>query len=107
MDPAQLAYHVEEIHEDQIPELGHYVRLVRRNPEAVPAVMVNGTLVAKHGEVLPEIGKTIGAGQFLKATASRSSASTSRIPQPIDATLSSTDRELTTRAAFGGHSPVP
>ncbi|MGB5698132.1 MAG: amidohydrolase family protein [Polyangiales bacterium] len=105
VDPAHLDYHVEEIHEEQIPELGNYVRLVRRNPEAVPAVMVNGTIVARHGEVLPEIGKTIGAGQFLKATASRSSVSTSRIRQPIDATLSSTEQGLTTHAAFGGQSP--
>jgi len=67
VDPEHLDYHVDEIHEEAIPELGGYIRLVRRNPDAVPAVMVNGTLVAIDGEVLPDIGKTTGPGQFLRA----------------------------------------
>lgn len=70
VDPEHLDYHVEEIHEEPIPELGGFVRLVRRNPDTVPAVLVNGKLVSEHGEVLPEIGKQTGAGQFLRATAS-------------------------------------
>jgi N-acyl-D-aspartate/D-glutamate deacylase len=78
VDPAQLDYRVEEIHEEEIPELGNYVRLVRRNPDAVPAVMVNGTLVAEAGEVLPEIGRTVGAGQFLRASSEKSSARANR-----------------------------
>lgn len=67
IDPEHLDYRVDEMHEATIPELGDYVRLVRRNPDAVPAVMVNGILVAKNGEVLPEIGRTRGAGTFLRA----------------------------------------
>jgi N-acyl-D-aspartate/D-glutamate deacylase len=70
VDPEHLDQRVEEMHEAPIPELGDYVRLVRRNPDAVPAVLVNGVLVAEQGEVLPEIGKTRGAGQFLRATSS-------------------------------------
>ncbi len=69
VDPVHLDYHVEEIHEEAIPELGDYVRLVRRNPKAVPAVMVNGILVVENGEVLPEIGKSQGPGRFLRARA--------------------------------------
>ncbi len=71
VDPEHLDYRVDEMHEEAIPELGNYVRLVRRNPEAVPAVMVNGTLVAEHGEVLPDVGKTKGPGRFLRTTTAR------------------------------------
>ena len=78
IDPKHLDERVEEMHEAPIPELGDYVRLVRRNPDAVPAVLVNGVLVAQHGEVLPEIGKTKRAGQFLRATSSAA-------PEPVAA----------------------
>ena len=70
IDPRHLDASLDEKHEEPIPELGGYVRLVRRNPQAVPAVVVNGTLVALAGEVLPEIGKTTGTGRFLRARAS-------------------------------------
>jgi len=71
VDPAHLDARVDEIHEHPIPELGGYVRMVRRNPETVPAVLVNGTLVVEDGEVLPQIGKTVGAGKFLRAGSAR------------------------------------
>ena len=67
VDPEKLDYRVEEMHTTTIPELGNYERLVRRNPDAVPAVFVKGTLVAERGEVLPEVGRTVGPGQFLRA----------------------------------------
>jgi N-acyl-D-aspartate/D-glutamate deacylase len=67
VDPNGLTKAVDEMHEASIPELGDYVRLVRRNPEAVPLVMVNGQIVAERGQVLPEIGKSQGAGRFLRA----------------------------------------
>jgi len=82
IDPAHLDYHVEEIHEEEIPEFGNFVRLVRRNPDAVPAVVVNGTLVTEDGEVLPEIGRTVGAGQFLRATATGAAMHTGGAPAP-------------------------
>lgn len=84
IDPAHLDYRVEEMHEETIPELGNYVRLVRRNPETVPAVFVNGVLVAERGEVLPDIGKTRGAGQFLRATSSKAVAA---LPSPAEPLL--------------------
>ena len=84
VDPEHLDYRVEEMHEEPIPELGNYVRLVRRNPGAVPAVLVNGVLVAEQGEVLPEIGKTKRAGHFLRATSSRAPAP---VPAPTEPLL--------------------
>jgi len=78
VDPNHLDYRVDEIHEEAIPELGDYIRLVRRNPDAVPAVMVNGTFVAVDGEVLPDVGKTIGPGRFLRATPSKDGGVTAR-----------------------------
>ena len=78
VDPKHLDYRVDEIYEEAIPELGDYIRLVRRNPDAVPAVMVNGTFVAVDGEVLPDVGKTIGPGRFLRATPSTGGGVTAR-----------------------------
>ncbi|MGB5811645.1 MAG: amidohydrolase family protein, partial [Polyangiales bacterium] len=82
VDPDNLDYRVEEMHTDTIPELGNYERLVRRNPDAVPAVMVAGTLVAERGEVLPEVGHTVGPGQFLRATTSKQPSS-NQTPTPL------------------------
>ncbi len=81
VDPAQLDYRVEEMHEEAIPELGNYVRLVRRNPAAVPLVLVNGIVVAANGEVQPEIGKTVRAGQFLRAKPAQSGR-VAALPEP-------------------------
>ncbi|MCA9609733.1 MAG: amidohydrolase family protein [Myxococcales bacterium] len=67
IDPTHLDDSVDAIHEAPIPELGGYVRLVRRNPDAVPAVLVNGELVVERGEVLPDVGRTRGTGRFLRA----------------------------------------
>ncbi|MEM7436161.1 MAG: amidohydrolase family protein [Myxococcota bacterium] len=83
IDPEHLDYRVDEMHTTEIPELGNYERLVRRNPETVPAVLVNGTLVAECGEVLPEIGKTKGPGQFLRAWSADSPGQAS--VQPLEA----------------------
>jgi N-acyl-D-aspartate/D-glutamate deacylase len=104
IDPAHLDYHVEEIHEEEIPELGNYIRLVRRNPEAVPAVVVNGTLVAEDGEVLPEIGKSKGAGQFLRAASTRPKTGASMAPLAVSAprTANAGRGVSTGRAAFTG-----
>ena len=84
VDPAHLDYRVEEMHEEKIPELGNYVRLVRRNPDAVPTVVVNGTVVAKDGEVLPEVGDKVGPGRFLRATptAARATEAATKAPRP-------------------------
>jgi hypothetical protein len=68
----------------------------------VPAVVVNGTLVAEDGEVLPEIGRTVGAGQFLRATATASAEQTDRPGSPLRTSTSQrqSERLPTDRAAF-------
>jgi N-acyl-D-aspartate/D-glutamate deacylase len=104
VDPEHLDYRVEEMHEEAIPELGNYVRLVRRNPDVVSAVLVNGTLVAKNGEVLPEIGKTKGAGRFLRATSPGARAAATEREHAGQA--SSEPQELT-RAAYVGDRLAP
>ena len=103
VDPEHLDYRVDEMHEEAIPELGNYVRLVRRNPDAVPAVIVNGTLVAENGEVLPEIGRTVGAGQFLPASCAGRSSRTKRVPDERGASARANQglqRMPSDRAAF-------
>ena len=67
VDPAKLDHRVEEIEEAQMPEFGNFKRLVRRNPDVVPAVIVGGEVVVRRGEVLPEVGKSSGPGTFLRA----------------------------------------
>jgi N-acyl-D-aspartate/D-glutamate deacylase len=100
VDPEHLDYRVDEIHEETIPELGDYLRLVRRNPEAVPAVMVNGTLVAENGEVLPDIGKTRGTGRFLRAASSASERRAPAASVAPDGAASPAGDAVTSRAAF-------
>ncbi len=100
VDPAHLDYRVEEIHEEAIPELGDYIRLVRRNPDAVPAVMVNGTFVALDGEVLPDIGKTRGPGQFLRADSKRRAQPQRGAAAPHKRGDATTPEPVTHEAAF-------
>jgi N-acyl-D-aspartate/D-glutamate deacylase len=69
LDPAHLDARVDEAHEAPIPEFGGLVRLVRRNPELVRAVAVNGRVAVASGEVLPEVGRTRGYGRVLRAGA--------------------------------------
>jgi N-acyl-D-aspartate/D-glutamate deacylase len=67
VDPAHLDHELEEISEAPMPGFGDQRRLVRRNPKAVPAVLVNGRLAVTNGEVLPEVGRSRGFGRFLRA----------------------------------------
>lgn len=69
VDPEALDHQVEEIHEAPMPEFGGMTRLVRRNPLAVPLVLVNGQKVVKEGQVLsdaPNTGCFLRAGTFPK-----------------------------------------
>lgn len=67
LDPAQLDDRVHAPHEAPIPEFNGLVRLVRRNPELVRAVAVNGRIAVRDGEVLPEVGAERGFGQVLRS----------------------------------------
>ena len=62
VDPARLDDALDGIHEGSMPELGGHMRLVRRNPEAVPYVLVNGVVAAERGVV-----RDAGHGRFLAA----------------------------------------
>jgi N-acyl-D-aspartate/D-glutamate deacylase len=67
VDPQRLDAAVDAVAEEAMPEFGGHKRLVRRNPAAVPAVIVNGRLAVERGEVLPQVGHERGFGTFLKA----------------------------------------
>ncbi len=71
VDPAQLDDRLDEVHEEPVSALGGVRRLVRRNPDAVTAVLVNGQVVVERGRVRPEVGRTVKAGRFLGVEAPR------------------------------------
>lgn len=70
IDPARLDESLDGIHEGTMPEFGGWMRLVRRNPEAVPYVLVNGRVAAERGEL-----RDVGHGRFLGVGDVRSPAS--------------------------------
>lgn len=67
IDPSALDARVDAPHEAPIPEFGGLVRMVRRNDETVRAVVVNGRVAVRDGQVLPEVGTERGFGQVLRA----------------------------------------
>ncbi|EYF02891.1 N-acyl-D-amino-acid deacylase family protein [Chondromyces apiculatus] len=67
LDPAGIDDEVERPHEAPMEGFPGIVRMVRRNPRAVRAVLVNGRLAVRDGEVLPEVGTQPGFGRLLKA----------------------------------------
>lgn len=67
LDPSMLDGRVDEAHEAPVPEFGGLVRLVRRNDEVVRAVLVNGKLAVRDGQVEPSVGTSQGFGQVLRA----------------------------------------
>ncbi len=67
VDPKHLDASLAEYHEAPMPELGGFTRLVRRNGDAVPCVLVNGRVVAERGQLAPGVGKEQGYGRFLGA----------------------------------------
>ncbi|AKT40601.1 N-acyl-D-amino-acid deacylase family protein [Chondromyces crocatus] len=71
LDPAGIDGAVEKVHEEPMEGFSGMVRLVRRNPRAVRAVLVNGNLAVRDGEVLPDVGKRPGFGRLLRAQETR------------------------------------
>ncbi|TGK62209.1 N-acyl-D-glutamate amidohydrolase [Leptospira wolffii] len=65
LDPNALDEEIEKIREVPMEEFGGIVRLVRRNPKAIRAVLINGKAAVENGNVLPEIGKENGFGRFM------------------------------------------
>ncbi len=66
VDPAGLTEAVDEIHEEPMPGFPGLQRLVRRNDEAVRAVLVGGRQAFADGTVAPELGRERGFGQVLR-----------------------------------------
>jgi N-acyl-D-aspartate/D-glutamate deacylase len=70
VDPKHLDATLDDFHEAAMPEFGGCVRLVRRNPDAVPYVLVNGQLAAERGVVThARSGRFLGAGEKAPAVA--------------------------------------
>jgi N-acyl-D-aspartate/D-glutamate deacylase len=67
LDPEGLGEAVEQVREDAVAGLGDYVRLVRRNDQAVDAVLVSGRLAVERGVPRPELGRERGFGTVLRA----------------------------------------
>ncbi|MEL6593611.1 MAG: amidohydrolase family protein, partial [Bacteroidota bacterium] len=65
INPEELDDRVHEIHEAPMPDLPDFQRLVRRNDEAVPLVMINGRIAWRDGAVSPAFGQDKGFGQVL------------------------------------------
>jgi N-acyl-D-aspartate/D-glutamate deacylase len=67
VNPDALTAKVEAVEEAPITGFGDYVRLVRRNDDAVDAVLVSGRVAAQHGTVDPSVGRARGFGTVLRA----------------------------------------
>ena len=58
IDPNELTEQLEAYEEAGINGFGDFKRLVRRNPKAVPHVIVNGKVASRDGEIEKGVGKT-------------------------------------------------
>ena len=67
VDPRHLDARLDEVHEAEMPGMGGLRRLVRRNDEAVPAVVVAGRVAARAGVASPGLGVERGFGRVLRA----------------------------------------
>jgi N-acyl-D-aspartate/D-glutamate deacylase len=67
VDPAQLDERLEVAHEATADGYGAYARLVRRNDDAVRAVIVGGRVAAERGALVASVGKQRGFGRVLRA----------------------------------------
>ena len=68
IDPEALDEELERAHEAPMEKFGGLVRLVRRNPKTVNAVIINGKRAVRDGEVVPTLGQERGFGTVLRAT---------------------------------------
>ena len=68
VDPVGLDSHLDEFHEVPMPGFPGLDRLVRRNDDAVRAVLVNGKLAWDGHEAAPDLGKAGGYGRLLRGS---------------------------------------
>jgi N-acyl-D-aspartate/D-glutamate deacylase len=69
IDPNELTEQLEEYSEEGIRGFGDFKRLVRRNPKAIPNVLVNGKVAVRNGEVIGCVGNKTGFGTVLRCDA--------------------------------------
>jgi N-acyl-D-aspartate/D-glutamate deacylase len=67
IDPRGLTAALDAVHEEALPAFDGLRRLVRRNDDAVRAVLINGKLVAESGVRAPGFGELRGFGRVLRA----------------------------------------
>ena len=65
LDPEALSQDLEELTWDEMENFDGLQRLVNRNPGIVEHVMINGRLAVKSGQIVEELGRETGFGQFL------------------------------------------
>ncbi|MCB1004146.1 MAG: amidohydrolase family protein [Acidimicrobiales bacterium] len=68
VDPAGLDDRLDEFHEVAMPGFPGLERVVRRNDDAVRAVLVNGKLAWDGHEAAPDLGKAGGYGRLLRGS---------------------------------------
>lgn len=74
VDPKGLTEQLDAVEEEAMPEFGGLERLVRRNDDAVRAVLIGGAVAARGGQMSPDFGKTHAFGRVLRAGAPSRSA---------------------------------
>jgi N-acyl-D-aspartate/D-glutamate deacylase len=67
IDPEKLDARVDEVHEEGMPGLPEFRRIVRRNDATVPYVFINGRVAWSHGRASPELGSSRSYGRMLAA----------------------------------------
>ena len=65
--PEALDHRLDELAEAGMPDMPDFRRLVRRNDEAVPMVMINGRIAWRDGQFSPDLGQARNYGSLLKA----------------------------------------
>jgi N-acyl-D-aspartate/D-glutamate deacylase len=63
IDPERLDESLSQYHEEPMASFGGFTRLVRRNPETVPWVLINGKVAVERGQLQDGAGQ----GRFLPA----------------------------------------
>lgn len=69
INPEGLDASLDRVEEAPVEGFDGFVRLVRRNPRAVDAVLVNGRLAVEEGVPRAEVGQSRGFGRVLRAKA--------------------------------------
>lgn len=66
LNPAAFDQNLEQVSWDEMENFG-LQRLVNRNPGIVEHVLINGEIAVSQGEIMPELGRNKGFGQFIPA----------------------------------------